>query len=102
MSSEKEPPRRRLSCSACFDALWFCYTPVHQMQQYYRLGKLDNCYDKWSALYDCLRLKTKRQAEVEEILEKREKTKPHIWSFRTPEEASSYWQNLYGHMHEDE
>nr|GMD16007.1 uncharacterized protein C227.17C-like [Ipomoea batatas]GMD20408.1 uncharacterized protein C227.17C-like [Ipomoea batatas] len=103
MSSEKEP-RRKLSCSACFDALWFCYTPVHQMQQYYRLGNLDNCSDKWSALYDCLTLKTKRQAEVEEILEKREKTKPHIWSFRTPEEAASHWQKLYGHMHiyEDE
>nr|GMD54206.1 uncharacterized protein C227.17C-like [Ipomoea batatas] len=78
--------------------------PVHQMQQYYRLGNLDNCSDKWSALYDCLSLKTKRQAEVEEILEKREKTKPHIWSFRTPEEAASHWQKLYGHMHvyEDE
>nr|GMD27282.1 DUF3128 domain-containing protein [Ipomoea batatas] len=39
--------------------------PVHQMQQYYRLGALDNCYDKWSALFDCLRLKTKQPAEVE-------------------------------------
>ncbi|CAH9070921.1 unnamed protein product [Cuscuta europaea] len=101
MSSEKEPCRR-LSCSACFDALWFCYTPVHQMQQYYRLGKLDNCSKKWSALYDCLRLKTKSQAEVEEILEKREKTKPHIWTFRTPEEASLHWQKLYGHTYENE
>nr|GLL31156.1 uncharacterized protein C227.17c-like [Ipomoea trifida] len=43
--------------------------PVHQMQQYYRLGNLDNCSDKWSALYDCLTLKTKRQAEVEVTFE---------------------------------
>ncbi|XP_020106915.1 uncharacterized protein LOC109723106 isoform X2 [Ananas comosus] len=25
-----------LSCTKCFDALWFCYSPFHQMQQYYR------------------------------------------------------------------
>ncbi|KAK4409036.1 hypothetical protein Sango_0484600 [Sesamum angolense] len=46
MSSGKEEdaaPRRRLSCTKYFDALWFCYSPVHQMQQYYRLGALDNC-----------------------------------------------------------
>ncbi|CAI0398126.1 unnamed protein product [Linum tenue] len=65
--------RRRLSCTKHFDALWFCYctdlllpsAPVHQMQQYYRLGVLDNCSGKWSALYDCLTLKTKRSSEIE-------------------------------------
>ena len=39
--------------------------PVHQMQQYYRIGVLDNCADKWSSLLDCLNLKTKRSSEVE-------------------------------------
>lgn len=69
MSSESQsvPPKQRLSCSKRFDALWFCYSPVHQMQQYYRLGFLDNCYSKWSALYDCLMLKTKPASEVEVI-----------------------------------
>lgn len=38
--------------------------PVHQMQQYYRLGVLDNCSGKWSALYDCLTLKTKQSSEA--------------------------------------
>ncbi|CAN1278578.1 hypothetical protein LINPERPRIM_LOCUS16675 [Linum perenne] len=65
--------RRRLSCTKHFDALWFCYctvllftpAPVHQMQQYYRVGVLDNCSGKWSALYDCLTLKTKRSSELE-------------------------------------
>lgn len=42
--------------------------PVHQMQQYYRLGTLDNCSDKWNALVDCLTLKTKRSTEVQVCL----------------------------------
>ncbi|OAY51477.1 hypothetical protein MANES_04G010000v8 [Manihot esculenta] len=50
MGSENElsSSQRRLSCTICFDALWFCYSPVHQLQQYYRLGVLDNCSEKWS------------------------------------------------------
>ncbi|CAI9781457.1 unnamed protein product [Fraxinus pennsylvanica] len=105
MSLEKEEaaaPRRRLSCTKHFDALWFCYSPVHQMQQYYRLGDLDNCSGKWTALVDCLSLKTKRSSEVEEIIESREKAKPHIWSFRSPEEAASHWNELFGKLDEQE
>ncbi|CAM8943431.1 unnamed protein product [Rhodiola kirilowii] len=93
------PPERslrRLSCTKCFDALWFCYSPVHQMQQYYRLGVLDNCAGKWSSLMDCLTLKTKSNTEVSEILETREQERTHIWTFRTPEEASARWRDLYG------
>ncbi|KAE9597121.1 hypothetical protein Lal_00007741 [Lupinus albus] len=64
MSSEKESSsnstvKPKLRCSKYFDALWFCYSPVHQMQQYYRLGVLDNCTDKFKALFDCLMLKTR-------------------------------------------
>ena len=43
----------------------FIAAPVHQMQQYYRLGTLDNCGGKWSALVDCLTLKTKSRAEAQ-------------------------------------
>ncbi|KAL4611604.1 hypothetical protein ACB092_08G137100 [Castanea dentata] len=106
MSTETEASsglqKQRLSCSTCFDALWFCYSPVHQMQQYYRLGVLDNCSEKWNVLYDCLRLKTKRSTEVQGILETRERAKPHIWTIRTPEEASSHWKELFGHLDEPE
>nr|XP_011460694.1 PREDICTED: uncharacterized protein C227.17c isoform X1 [Fragaria vesca subsp. vesca] len=66
--SSSSVPKRTLSCAACFDALWFCYSPVHQMQQYYRLGTLDTCGGKWSALVDCLTLKTKSRAEVQDDL----------------------------------
>ncbi|XP_021888367.1 uncharacterized protein C227.17c [Carica papaya] len=100
MSEEKEPSssRKQLSCTTCFDELWFCYSIVHQMQRYYRLGVLDNCSEKWSALVDCLTLKTKRSSEVQEILEARAKSKLHIWTFRTPEEASSHWKDLFGDL----
>lgn len=100
MSSEKQS-RRGVSCTTYFDALWFCYSPVHQMQQYYRLGALDNCSKKWSGLVDCLTLKTKRSSEVEEILEAREKEKPQLWSTRTPEEAAAYWNGLFDHLNEE-
>ncbi|KAK1398316.1 hypothetical protein POM88_008179 [Heracleum sosnowskyi] len=46
-SSVAVTPRKRLPCTAYFDALMFCYSPVHQMQQYYRAGQLDNCSGKW-------------------------------------------------------
>jgi hypothetical protein len=92
------PPRPRLDCIKCFDALWFCYSPFHQMQNYYRYGEFDNCFGKWGALFDCLSLKTKRVAEVEEILIAREKAKPHIWTYRTVDEASENWWRMYKHM----
>ncbi|KAF5740948.1 hypothetical protein HS088_TW11G01030 [Tripterygium wilfordii] len=100
MSSEtdKSVPSRHVPLVASFDALWFCFSPVHQLQQYYRLGKLDNCSEKWNALVDCFVLKTKRSGEVQEILEAREKVKRHIWTFRTPEEASVHWKGLFGHL----
>ncbi|KAB2065558.1 hypothetical protein ES319_A09G097000v1 [Gossypium barbadense] len=100
MSAENESSvsQRRLSCTKCFDALLFCYSPVHQLQQYYREGVLDNCYGKWSALWDCLYLKTKPSSQLQEILEAREKAESHIWTFRTPEEAQAYWKQEFGHL----
>jgi len=92
------PPPPRLDCIKCFDMLWFCYSPFHQMQNYYRHGEFDNCFGKWGDLVDCLTLKTKRAAEVEEILIAREKAKPHIWTYRTVDEASENWWRLYKHF----
>ncbi|XP_073158269.1 uncharacterized protein [Henckelia pumila] len=103
MSLRKEESavrRPQLSCVKCFDALWFCYSPVHQMQQYYRLGALDNCSAKWAELFDCLSLKTKTPAQIQAILDEREKSKPHIWLYRSPEEAASNWKKVFGHLDE--
>ncbi|KAJ6708158.1 hypothetical protein OIU85_028435 [Salix viminalis] len=56
---------------------------------------------KWSDLVDCLTLKTKRSSQVQEILEAREKAKPHLWKLRTPEEASVHWRKLFGHLDDE-
>ncbi|CAL5081697.1 unnamed protein product [Urochloa decumbens] len=96
-TTSSQPPRRP-DCIKCFDALWFCYSPFHQMQNYYRYGEFDNCFGKWGDLVDCLTLKTKGVAEVEEILISRDKAKPHIWTFRTVDEASEHWWRMYKHL----
>ncbi|KAI0488202.1 hypothetical protein KFK09_028029 [Dendrobium nobile] len=96
--SSQKPQTSRLSCTKYFDALWFCYSPFHQMEQYYRYGHFDNCSGKWSSLFDCLSLKTKRPDEVEKILQAREKSKSHIWTYRTVEEASENWWRMYHHL----
>lgn len=92
------PPPPRLDCIKCFDALWFCYSPFHQMQYYYRTGDFDNCFAKWGDLVDCLSLKTKRKEEVEEILVAREKARTHIWTYRTVDEAAENWWRMYKHL----
>ncbi|XP_020681456.1 uncharacterized protein C227.17c isoform X3 [Dendrobium catenatum] len=68
------------------------------MEQYYRYGHFDSCSGKWSSLFDCLSLKTKRPDEVEKILQAREKSKSHIWTYRTVEEASENWWRMYHHL----
>merc|ERR1719375_2750815 len=39
-TSERKP---KPSCASKFDAVYFCYSPVYQMSQYYRYGELDDC-----------------------------------------------------------
>nr|PNR29423.1 hypothetical protein PHYPA_028116 [Physcomitrium patens] len=94
----EESKPARVSCTSKLDSLWFCYSPVYQMTEYYREGTFDNCRRKWSELFDCISLKTKRADEIKVILEERGKQKPHIWKFRTPEEASQRWKEEFGHL----
>ncbi|KAH7674357.1 hypothetical protein IHE45_08G067900 [Dioscorea alata] len=100
MQRKKRPPAKAhhpSRASPASNALMLS-APFHQMQQYYRYGNFDNCFGKWNALFDCLSLKTKRPSEVQEILEAREKAKPHIWTYRTVEEASANWWRMYSHI----
>nr|XP_045084872.1 uncharacterized protein LOC109773864 isoform X1 [Aegilops tauschii subsp. strangulata] len=99
MEPEEKPnrPPSRLDCIKYFNALWSCYSPFHQMQNYYRYGVFDNCSSKWRDLVDCLMLRTKSRAEVEEMLMAREKARPHFWTYRTVEEASANWWKMYKH-----
>lgn len=38
--------------------------PVHQMQEYYRFGRADDCVGHWSNLYACLKKRTKFADQV--------------------------------------
>ena len=38
--------------------------PVHQVQEYYRYGKADDCFSHWSKLWDCLKQRTKFAEEA--------------------------------------
>ncbi|KMZ67021.1 hypothetical protein ZOSMA_27G00680 [Zostera marina] len=100
---EKKVPsgHKAMTCTQCFDAVWFCYSPVHQLQQYYRRGEFDTCFGKWNALYSCLKLKTKSKAVSQSILEADESTKSHIWKFNTVEQASAQWTRYYWWHHHD-
>lgn len=53
-----------LRCTKYFDALWFCYSPVYQMKQYYVYGTVDDCKGHWSKWFNCLKQKTKFKDEV--------------------------------------
>lgn len=45
-----------------------------------------------------LKVTSQIYAWMQEILEARERAKSHIWTFRTVEEASSNWNEHYGHL----
>ena len=63
-----EPPpesRPRLDCMRYFDVLYFCYSPVYQLNQLYRRGELDTCQGAFRDWWDCLALKAKPDAAVE-------------------------------------
>ncbi|XP_044948817.1 uncharacterized protein C227.17c-like isoform X2 [Hordeum vulgare subsp. vulgare] len=99
MEPEENPnrPPSRLDCIKYLKALSSCYSPFHQMQNYYRHGVFDNCSSKLRDLVDCLTLRTKSRAEVEEMLMAREKARPHFWTYRTVDEASANWWKMYKH-----
>ncbi len=77
-----------VSCTKHFDALWFCYSPVHQLKRYYVDGDVDDCVSHWSTLVSCLKQKTRfRVADEEEALP----AQPCMWSIRSPAEAQAFW-----------
>jgi len=55
--SHTKSPKAELT-SACPAA------PVHQVQEYYRYGQVDDCLGHWSKLWACLKQRTKFAEEV--------------------------------------
>jgi len=82
-----------------FDAVWFCYSPVHQVQEYYRYGQVDDCLGHWSKLWACLKQRTKF---AEEAVHDPMKGKHPLWSLRSKEEAAGFWEQEFGHVERGE
>jgi len=86
------------SCVKYFDALWFCYSPGHQLKQFYRYGNVDDCTGAWSQLWACLSKRTVRFAPREGD-ESSGHVKEHpLWKLRTKEEAKAAWDAEFGHL----
>eukprot|EP00850_Spirogloea_muscicola_P008080 SM000042S15347 [mRNA] locus=s42:507733:508447:+ [translate_table: standard] len=93
-----QPLRRSASCVPAFDALWFCYSPVHQMTQYYRDGEFDGCTARWSALWHCManRARGGASSEAQPREEPAASHAERMWELRTPEAAAEFWRQQYG------
>jgi len=83
----------RESCVKHFDALWFCYSPVHQMREVYRYGNVDDCTGHWGQLYRCLKLRTKFREQVPQ-----KQPANTLWQMRSQDEAAAFWQREFGHL----
>mmetsp|Transcript_25336 Transcript_25336/g.70869 ORF Transcript_25336/g.70869 Transcript_25336/m.70869 type:complete len:114 (-) Transcript_25336:396-737(-) len=77
-------------CVPYFDALWFCYSPAHQLTEYYRYGTVDNCRGHWSDFMNCLGRKTKLYNNPAP-----RKEQESFWKLRTPEEAAEFWKKEF-------
>lgn len=95
-----EEERPKLSCTKHFDAIYFCYSPVYQMTQYYREAKFDDCKGKWGQLWNCMSMKTKPAEEVQAYLDEQSRSVNDIWTLRTPQEAAKAWNAQFGHLQE--
>lgn len=96
---QPQPPQPE-SCVKYFDALWFCYSPGHQLKQFYRYGNVDDCTGAWSSLWGCLSKRTVRFAPTREDENDRSRKQQHpLWELRTREEAKAAWDAEFGHLH---
>jgi hypothetical protein len=94
-SASLSPATTRQSCVPFFDALWFCYSPAHQLRQYYVYGTVDDCTGHWGALWDCLKQRTRFKDEGGDGGGDVAPAHP-LWRLRTPEEAREAWQREFG------
>ena len=64
--------------------------PVYQMSQYYRVGELDDCFGKWSELYDCITYGTKLASDV-----KSESKPTCMWELKDFKTAQRDWDHVF-------
>lgn len=90
---EEDRNTMKLSCVKYFDALWFCYSPVHQLKRYYVHGDIDDCIGHWGRLMACMKQKTRFQDDDDVAsLET-----PCLWEIRTSEQAAEFWKDEFVH-----
>eukprot|EP00924_Labyrinthula_sp_SR-Ha-C_P007085 snap_masked-scaffold_8-processed-gene-8.18-mRNA-1 protein AED:1.00 eAED:1.00 QI:0/0/0/0/1/1/2/0/99 len=91
--------REKTNCLKFADALCYCYTPPHQLGNFYMNGEIDDCKRNLSNLMTCLKLKTKSstrtEAEKKDLIDKmwmKNDYSPtnHIWEFRQDPRNMSY------------
>jgi len=75
------------SCVKYFDAAWWCFTPTHQIQNYYINGDWDSCQETLSDLMRCFAGKTRLYTG-----EKPREKPSAIWKPRNTEEARRFWE----------
>jgi len=83
------------SCVKYFDAVWWCFTPTHQIQSYYINGDWDPCSDTVSDLLRCLGGKTRLYKG-----EKPRQKPPSIWKPRNQQEAKAFWEEEFHEVFE--
>ena len=81
-----------VSCVDAGNALFFCASPAHQMERYYKDGALDGCNRQIGELKLCMRLQLagERDAQdiVQQLLQKAAAPPPtvgKIWQARKPQ-----------------
>eukprot|EP00210_Caulerpa_lentillifera_P005632 g5385.t1 len=87
MQSE-EDSKKPESCLKYFDAVWWCFTPAHQIESYYINGQVDTCDESVKDFFNCLRgkLKVYKDKSPRRVI-------PSIWEHRTVDEAREFWKN---------
>lgn len=55
----------KLSCTQYFDALYFCLSPVHQVDALYRRGEFDTCNQTGRDWLDCMANKARPDPAIQ-------------------------------------
>ena len=61
--------KKAISCVDAANALFFCASPAHQVERYYKDGALDGCDAQIGELKLCLRFKLAGEAEARAIVQ---------------------------------
>jgi hypothetical protein len=87
--------KKAISCVDAANALFFCASPAHQVERYYKDGALDGCDAQIGELKLCLRLKLAGEAEARAIVQQlvgRAATQPpsigRVWQARAAAPAA--------------